>query len=65
MPDKTWPLDEPTIDRLAKRLCEVMEHLDPIGKEWESLDEHDRAFYRVCVEQLAAELYPRPLDTGG
>jgi len=48
-------LDKATEERLAKRLCETMEHLDPVGKEWDDLDEHDRTFYRVCVEVIVAE----------
>jgi hypothetical protein len=48
-------LTDIVVDRIARRLCETMEHLDPIDKNWDTLDEHDRDFYRVCVREVILE----------
>lgn len=54
-------LDEMEVERLSKRLSEVMEHLDPVGKRWESMDEHERDYYRVCVQAIVLEYqFPSP-----
>jgi hypothetical protein len=45
-------IDDATVNKLAKRLCETMEHLDPVGTIWDNLGDSDRAFYRVCVEAI-------------
>lgn len=47
------------IERLAKRLREKMEHLDPTDTgelTWEALREPDRAFYRLCVEAVLQDM---------
>jgi succinate dehydrogenase/fumarate reductase flavoprotein subunit len=48
--------EEDLIEALAKRLHDMMEHLDPTGGRWESIDDHDREFYRTCVEDIISFL---------
>jgi len=45
------------IERLAMLLHDKMEHLDPTveGAGWLTLTEHQRDFYRLCVETILAE----------
>lgn len=39
--------------KLAKRLHETMEHLDPSSDaSWDALSEREREFYRLCVDAL-------------
>lgn len=45
------------IDRLAERLYARMEHLDPSsGLTWTDLNDHEREFYRTCVETIVVEI---------
>jgi hypothetical protein len=46
------------IDRLAHRLREKLEHLDPSldAVEWESLSERQRDFYRLCIEDVLLDI---------
>lgn len=42
------------LERLAVRLYEVMERLEPtLGLEWGDLTEHEKDFYRATVYALA------------
>lgn len=43
-----------SIERLAIRLHDRMEHLDPTlnGSKWGDLSDHEREFYRLCIEDL-------------
>ena len=44
------------IERLAKRLFDKMEHLEPSDQsDWDGLDDGDREFYRSCVKALLFE----------
>ncbi len=46
---------EMAIERLAERLYETMEHLDPVSDEaiaWGSLNDRRRDFYCLCIEAL-------------
>jgi hypothetical protein len=46
-------LDDGSVDRLAEVLHAKMEHLDPTdGPSWVCMSEHDREFYRACVEAV-------------
>jgi hypothetical protein len=41
------------IEQLSQRLHWTMERMDPTDDpEWESLNDHQRAFYRACVRDL-------------
>ena len=52
----TFPLDAPahfeSIEPLAQRLYDKMEHQDLSGDRWEDLDDDERWSYRVLVEHL-------------
>jgi hypothetical protein len=46
-----------TLDRLAKRLYEIMERLDPTHiPSWECVADLDKEFYRTCVKAVVIEL---------
>jgi hypothetical protein len=46
-----------TLERLACRLHEVMERLDPTeAPSWKLLSEIDKEFYRQCAKAVAVEL---------
>jgi hypothetical protein len=48
---------EEALEFLARRLHWKMEHLDPTDgpEEWEQLSEHQREFYRACVNAVFQE----------
>jgi hypothetical protein len=48
---------EEALEFLARRLDETMERLDPSNdhSEWEQLSEHQREFYRACVNAVFQE----------
>lgn len=44
------------VEKLAERLFEKMEHLDPVGEPpWAALSEDERDFYRFSVQALICE----------
>ena len=46
-------VSEAAVERLANRLHDKMEHLDPTEDgEWACLPDRKREFYRLCVEDL-------------
>lgn len=50
---------EGKIDKLARALFDKMEHLDPSEEGdagWDGLNEHEKDFYRTCVETILAHL---------
>lgn len=40
------------IDRLAIYLFEIMENLSPDGNSWDTLEDADKKYYRICIERL-------------
>ena len=55
--------DEILVERLAARLHERMEHLDPSGAlPWGNLADADPEFYRACAESMLIEfrIHDRP-----
>ena len=54
LPPEVW-------ERLARRLFETEEHLDPEGLDWDGLDAHAKSRYFVCSEAVWAE-YEYPSD---
>jgi hypothetical protein len=56
--DATPPeTQEEALEFLARRLDQTMEFLDPSNdhSEWEQLSEHQREFYRACVNSIFQE----------
>jgi hypothetical protein len=45
------------VDYLSERLHDKMEHLDPVGSKWPTLDSHEKEFYRSCVGCILSELW--------
>ena len=50
----TGTTSEAAIERLAVRLHDRMEHLDPTlnASAWNNLSDHEKEFYRLCIEDL-------------
>lgn len=45
------------MERMAKELHRKLEHLAPTGDpNWDDLEEHERGFYRTCIETLIVDL---------
>ncbi len=56
MADMPVLCSEPALEGLAGRLFEKMNRLDPGEEEsWGEVAEHDRHFYRACVESILME----------
>ncbi len=50
-------MNSASIELLARALHNIMERLDPTEDRcWEYLTEHQRDFYRICVETLLPEI---------
>lgn len=47
-------LGEAAMLRLGKELFEKMEHLDPTGREWNSLNDFEKDYYATCAETVVA-----------
>lgn len=44
------------LETLAKKLHDKMEHLEPTDRpDWAHMDNHEREFYRLCIEWLVLE----------
>lgn len=46
---------EAALWRLAERLYEKMEHLDPSGSEWNGLDDAGRRYYYFAIKAVLLE----------